>query len=366
MQKNLIDCRCIKLQPGTVLYESYKIQTDNTLDSLTHIVLGACIGEVVAGKNFGKKAMLAGALAQSIPDVDFITRLWLSNIDHILAHRGFTHSILFAVLMTIIMSLLFIKFFHKEPVAWRRWFFLFGLNLFTHIFIDSFNAYGVGWFEPFSHQRFSFNVLFVADPFFSVWPFVAFVFMIFASTSNKKRRLASFAAIAISTCYLIYAIFNKRVVEADVKADLKDKHITTNHFFTTPSPFNSWLWFAVAEDLGGYHVAYRSVFDTKQNIDFHYFPRSDSLLQQVKTKDEVNKLLRFAQGYYTVEKWNDTLVFNVLRFGQVVGWYDPTEKFAFHYFLDTQEANDLVVQRGRFEKWNRSTFHSFVQKIKGD
>jgi len=50
------------------------------LDSLTHIVLGACIGEAVAGRNFGKKAMLAGALAQSIPDVDFITRLYLAFI----------------------------------------------------------------------------------------------------------------------------------------------------------------------------------------------------------------------------------------------------------------------------------------------
>jgi inner membrane protein len=335
------------------------------LDSLTHIVLGACIGEAVAGRNFGKKAMLAGALAQSIPDVDFITRLWLSNTDYILAHRGFTHSILFAVLVTIIMSFLFIRFFHKEPVAWSRWLLLFGLNLFTHIFIDSFNAYGVGWFEPFSHYRFSFNVLFVADPFFSIWPFAAFVFILFSRTSNKKRRFASVAGIALSALYLFYAIFIKLDVESDVRFNLETKHIPSNHFFTTPSPFNCWLWFVAAENHAGYYISYRSVFDKEKNIDFHFFPRNDSLLVLAKKQNEVNDLLRFSQNFYTVEKWNDTLVFNVIRFGQVVGWSDPGEKFAFHYFLDKPGANELVVQRGRFEKWNRRTLTSFLKRIQG-
>ena len=50
----------------------------------------------------------------------------------------------------------------------RRWVFFFGLELFSHIFIDAFNTYGTGWFEPFHHYRVSFNVLFVADPLYSV------------------------------------------------------------------------------------------------------------------------------------------------------------------------------------------------------
>jgi inner membrane protein len=90
------------------------------------------------------------------------------------------------------------------------------------------------------------------------------------------------------------------------------------------------------------------------------------LLQFVKNQEEVTDLIRFSDGYYTVEKWNDTIVFNVLRFGQVVGWYDPNEKFAFHYFLDRPGANDLVTQRGRFERWNRQTIRSFINKIKGN
>ena len=53
--------------------------------------------------------------------------------------------------------------------------FFFILQLCIHVFLDAFNAYGTGWFEPFSHYRVSFNVLFVADPFYSVWLGISFL-----------------------------------------------------------------------------------------------------------------------------------------------------------------------------------------------
>jgi membrane-bound metal-dependent hydrolase YbcI (DUF457 family) len=46
----------------------------------------------------------------------------------------------------------------------------FGAVIFTHIFIDAFNNYGVGWFEPFNHRQISFNAIYVTDPFLSIWP----------------------------------------------------------------------------------------------------------------------------------------------------------------------------------------------------
>ena len=61
------------------------------MDSITHIALGACMGEAFAGKTLGKKAMLWGALAQSIPDIDFIASFWMDTSSNLLAHRGFTH-----------------------------------------------------------------------------------------------------------------------------------------------------------------------------------------------------------------------------------------------------------------------------------
>ena len=44
------------------------------MDSLTQIVLGAAVGEVALGKKVGNKAMLYGAIAGTIPDLDEIGR----------------------------------------------------------------------------------------------------------------------------------------------------------------------------------------------------------------------------------------------------------------------------------------------------
>lgn len=338
------------------------------MDSLTHIVLGACIGEATAGKSLGKRAMVLGAFAQTAPDLDFIAHFWLDKSDDILSHRGITHSLLFATIVTLLLAEISKRIFPTRPVTRIRWWLLFGVNLFTHIFIDSFNAYGTGWFEPFSDVRISFQVIFVADPFFSIWPFFAFLFLLISRSSNTKRKFGWMAGIGLSALYLTYASFNKLYIDKAVRKNLAERGITSNDYITTPTPLNSWLWFVVAKDTlaKGYYVGYRSVFDRDPRMEFTWFPRNDSLLNNISDKEEVKKLVRFAQGYYTVEKWNDTTVLNVLRFGQVAGWHNLRAKFAFHYFIDRPGANEIVTQRGRFEDWNRETLRSFIKRIRGD
>ena len=104
----------------------------------------------------------------------------------------------------------------------------------------------------------------------------------------------------------------------------------------------------------------------KKTIDFTYFNRNNDLLETIENKEELYKLKRFSQGFYTIEKWNDTLVFNDLRFGQMKGWENPKGKFVFHYFLHKDIDNTLVVQRGRFKDWNKKTVVSLFERMKGN
>lgn len=172
--------------------------------------------------------------------------------------------------------------------------------------------------------------------------------------------------IGVSVIYLMYAVTNKLIVENAIQKNFLEQGISSKNYFTTPTPFNSWLWYTVAKDSNGYFVSYRSVFDRKKQMSFQYFPQNDSLLRFLKNKEEVKDMVSFANGFYTVEKRNDTTIFSVLRFGQVIGWHDPKEKFAFYYYLDRPGSNEVVVQRGRFEKWNRETIASFINRIKGN
>lgn len=336
------------------------------MDSLTHIALGACMGEAFAGHKVGKKAMLWGALAQSIPDIDFITAFWLNTSDNLIAHRGFTHSILFGIGAALLMAILAERWHRPHNISFNRWLAFFSAVVLTHIFLDAFNNYGVGWFEPFSHYRVSFNMVYVADPFFSIVPAIAFVMLLLLRSFSKKRKFWWRTGIAFCFLYLGYCVVNKIIINNDVKKLLRKQHIAFNTYLTTPAPLQSWLWFIAAGTDSGYYVGYRSVFDNSEKLSLQYFPRNATLLNNTKDYKQVQQLVRFSQGYYTVEQRKDTLVFNDLRFGQVIGWVDPKEEFAFHYYIEPDIDNTLVVQRGRFAKWDRHTFNILLKRIRGD
>jgi inner membrane protein len=336
------------------------------LDSITHIALGACMGEAFAGKTLGKKAMLWGALAQSIPDIDFIASFWMDTSSNLLAHRGFTHSFLFCVLITPVFALLAERLHRPHDLRFRRWVLFFGGVIFIHIFIDAFNNYGVGWFEPFSHKRISINTVYVADPFLSLWPGLALAMLIYLNRYSPKRKSWWKFGLILPAAYLCYCIINKITIDKKVNSILKQQQISYTRYFTTPAPLQNWLWYVVAGDDKGYHVGFRSLFDSNKELSFEYFPRNDSLLIPVKDHEDLQKLIRFSQQFYTVEKWKDTLVFNDLRFGQIIGWKEPRERFVFHYYLQHPEDNQLVVQRGRFAKWDWDVARALWQRINGN
>jgi inner membrane protein len=337
------------------------------MDTLTHIALGACIGELFSDRKFVKKAMLWGALAQSIPDIDFISVAWLGPTEALIAHRGFTHSILFGILITFFLAVTAERFHRPHNISLKKWIFFLGTEVAVHLLIDAFNNYGVGWFEPFWDKRISLHTIFVVDPFFSIPSGIACLALFLLHTDHKHRIKWAGAGISLTAIYLLYALSNKSMVTSDIREIAQKQHIDYNskRAFTTPTPFNTWLWFVVIEEKDGYQIGYRSLFDSDDSLKLNYFPRNENLLGEIRNHVEVTNLKKFSQGYYTVEKRGDTLVFNDLRFGQEIGWYDPTQPFAFHYYLSHPDDNELVVQRGRFSQWNETTFKSFLNRIRG-
>ena len=336
------------------------------MDSITHIALGACMGEAFLDRKLGKKAMIWGALAQSVPDIDFVASFWMNTSSNLLAHRGFTHSFLFVAIIAVFFALIAERWHRPHNINFKKWFIFFGGVIFGHVFIDAFNNYGVGWFEPFSHKRISFNTIYVADPFFSIWPAIAIVLLIVSKHGWKNRKKWWMTGLVMSGVYLLYCLFNKTMIDRDVRQILKKQNIQYTRYFTTPTTLQNWLWYVVAGNDSGYHIGYRSVFDSKKQIDFEYFPRNDFLLDSVEDTEGLQKLKRFSQEFYTAEEWRDTLVFNDLRFGQIMGWQNPRNNFVFHYFLKDSADNTLVVQRGRFSGWNMEAFKSLLKRIEGN
>lgn len=334
------------------------------MDSLTHLVIGGCIGQVVAGKTLGRKALLLGIIGQSIPDIDFVSGLWMTETEHILAHRGFTHSIAFAVLTTLLLAWISKRLFHMHDLKLRMYIALFAINIFVHILLDTCNAYGTAFFQPFSDVRFSFHLLFVADPLFSIAPAVAFLWILFSRKNQLVKKRIAVAGLCCCGIYVSIALFNKASINTKINEQLSSNVGPDPQKIITPTLLNSLLWYIVVEDGDGFKIGYRSVFDKEEKIQFKHFPKKDSLLIRTEDIDAAKDLIKFSGGFYTVDQWNDSLVLNVLRFGQV-GWQDSSDRFAFYYFLNKPEANILTIQRGRFKNMDAQGWQTFLNRVKG-
>ncbi len=324
------------------------------------------MGEAFAGKTVGKKAMLWGILAQSIPDVDFIASFWLKTSDNLLAHRGITHSLLFALLITPIIAGFAYSLHKPHNISLKKWILFIGSVIFIHLFLDAFNNYGVGWLEPFSHVRISFNTIYVADPFFSIIPGIALLMLLFIKQKSTVRKWIWKTGLIIPFLYLLYSLANKLYVTAETEKILAAQNINFNKLLITPAPLQTWLWFIAAGNDSGFYTGYRSVFDKQPSLELHFKPQHNNLIHLVKEPDQLNKLIRFSQGFYTIEQRKDSMVFYDLRFGQIIGWQNPLENYAFYYYLQPNVDNTLVVQRGRFAKWDRQSFNSLIDRIKGN
>jgi inner membrane protein len=322
------------------------------------------IGEAVAGKRIGKRAMLIGAIAQSIPDIDFLAGLWMDIDNNLLAHRGFTHSILFIVAVSIFSGLVMERWQRARGMRLAVWIAFFFVETSVHLLLDSMNVYGVGLFEPFSYQRISFNVLFVADPMFSIVPGVASLVLVFLHLKHKARKAWTTVGWTMPIVYLLAAMAIKIHVAGLVESELTRRELPRDRYFVTPTMMNILLWYIVVEDKNGYHVAYRSVFD-EGPITWHFHKQHKSILDPIATREDVQNLITFSQGYFVVKSVEGRPVLSDLRFGQVFGWNNPENPFVFNYDLGRPDDNALVIQRGRFTEWTFDNLRLTLYRIAG-
>ncbi|MDQ1088835.1 metal-dependent hydrolase [Siphonobacter sp. SORGH_AS_1065] len=332
------------------------------MDTLTHITIGACVGEAFLAKRIGKKALLIGAVAQNLPDIDALDALFLSPAQNLLVHRGITHSLVLAFLAPLGFSWVLRKKFPQ--VNFLHFYLFFLIQLLLHDFLDVCNSYGTGIFEPFSHQRITFNLLYVIDPLFTLPLVLSCLALLYLKNQHSARK--TWVSLGLISCflYLSVTLFHKRKINHSIEESLRTQSITSTDYFTTPTPFNSLLWYAVAAVPGGYQIGYRSVFDHGWT-PFHFVPQREELLRNIQKEKEVQDLKYFARGFYTISDQDHALQFNVLRFGQVLGWENPDAAFAFHFYLNADYDNRLVMQRGRFSGWNRGSIQRMIQRIGG-
>lgn len=301
------------------------------MDSLTQIVLGASVGEAVLGKKVGNKAILWGAIAGTIPDLDVLTTLFFDDVTANEMHRGFSHSILFSLLFAPLLGWLVFKLYKERESTWKGWTKLFFFSLVTHPMLDAHTTWGTQLFWPLAN-KISYKNIFVVDPLYTL-PFLTFLLLaMFHKQGTVKRARLNRIGLYISTSYMALTLVFKAITFQVFKNSLELQQIEYSEIETKPTPLNSILWTANVETKDAYLIGYYSLFDSSKNIDFRAFPKNRHLLGDFKNDTLIKRLVKLSKGWYTVESKDGKLYFNDLRFG-LMGLSANEQRFVFSYEL---------------------------------
>ncbi len=112
------------------------------------------------GKLFGNienpwKFALLGMLCAILPDIDVLSFSFGIAYEDFWGHRGFTHSLLFALITGILITSLF--YGHKlKPNKYLKFVLYFTLCTASHSILDAMTSGGLGvaFFSPFNNERY--------------------------------------------------------------------------------------------------------------------------------------------------------------------------------------------------------------------
>ena len=336
------------------------------MDSLTQITLGAAVGEAVGGRKAGNKAPLWGAALGTLPDLDVLANPFLAEAQSLLFHRGPSHSLLLTALLTPLLGLALARF-HNDGPSWRHWAALVASVLLTHIGLDCLTTYGTQIFWPFARTPVIIGSVFIIDPLYTVPLAAGLLVALRWSPSDRARRLANYAGLAVSSAYLALTLVNKAYVEY-VFSDALEQQGHPTEVYTKPTAFNNLLWTGIAEGEDGFYVGYYSLLDDDAAIDFRYVPKKHHLLGDAADSPFVDRLRWFSRGYFTVRRGPDgTLTVQDLRFGRNDLGLTPSGKYIFTFHLTRNEAGRITgfTQRRPKMKVDWALLRRFVARIGG-
>jgi inner membrane protein len=125
----------------------------------THAVVTVAIGAIVLPAKTPLRIWTLGVLCAMAPDLDVISFPLGISYSDMLGHRGVTHSIAFALGLSLLASVLALRDAAFDRRRSRIWLFMF-LAIGSHGPLDALTngGNGIAFFAPFSDQRYFFPV----------------------------------------------------------------------------------------------------------------------------------------------------------------------------------------------------------------
>jgi inner membrane protein len=284
------------------------------MDSVTQIALGAAVGEAVLGRKIGNRAMLWGAIAGTLPDLDVFVPLG-DVVKDFTYHRSASHSLLMLALATPLLVWIINRIHPSLREHRTRWMLLVYLAFATHVLLDGFTTYGTQIFWPISDMPVSWSTIFIIDPLYTLPLLAGVIAALVMSREHNRGNLANRVGLAVSSLYLAWTVPASFAAQHNFKSALQLQNFEHDKVFTSLVPFNSLLWRAVVMADNGYYEAYYSLLDATNDIRFSHYPSERKLLNGIEDHWPVQSLQWFSRGIYSIAQIQDDIVISDLRIG---------------------------------------------------
>jgi inner membrane protein len=121
----------------------------------SHAAAALSLGSWFYYRGIPKQFWVAGALCSMVPDVDVVGFHFGIPYGDFWGHRGFTHSLLFAVLLATFVVIFWLRRLLDGASLFRIWSYLF-LATASHGLLDAMTdgGLGVAFFSPFNNDRY--------------------------------------------------------------------------------------------------------------------------------------------------------------------------------------------------------------------
>ena len=349
------------------------------MDSITQAALGAVIGERLLGRKLGRSAIGWGALVGTLPDLDILVYPRLDAIAQLYWHRGFSHSIVWILVGTLLFGWILTRFWNRETALRRRngtaigfsvvVLFLF-LNLASHVLIDCFTVYGTQLLEPFSNRRFGLNNFFIIDPLFTVPLLIWIVAALFRkSPQGIATKGVVVACSVVITGYVAFSFVAQAMASQRFARELAEQEITPTRSMVSPTPFNTLIWRGIFEAEDAFWIGYWAVNDSNEPLVFKRVEHSQELLAPYRGDRGIECAIWFSENYLLVEPSpKGGFLVNDLRF--VEFWPDDTNGMprtflSWHIVPEAMEG-EAVFQQVRSSRPSLSRFGAaFMARLDG-
>ncbi len=303
------------------------------MDSLTHILLGAAIGDKMLGQKIGRKAALIGALAKTFPDFDVFFAGQSDPQKYLCVHRGYTHSMPVQVLMALPLAYICYLIFKKQ-INYKTWYLLWLLCMWGHSLLDTCTNYGTRLLLPFNSLPYSVNSIAIVDLFYTLPLLIALILAMLFKNNSTKRSNTITICLVYAMLYLGVTFINKTIVNYKFEKICKSQHIPYKNTITNPTILNNILWYGITSNDTAIYVGEYSLLQPKDTIRFYMYKRNLQLLDSFKTATDLPLMQWFSGPHYFLKQRGDTLDYYNIKFGRTnLQASTDAETFIFYYKL---------------------------------